>query len=74
MGQTPQSVLCIHEGGKPRPIQKRYVFYPLKFMGELTGATGMTCMFLAWDSTGASGLLEVDIDDLAELKAAKKKK
>ncbi|MBL8949984.1 MAG: serine/threonine protein kinase [Myxococcaceae bacterium] len=75
MGQIPQGVLCIHDTPKQKPINKKYVWYPLKHTGkiDLTGATGMTCMFLAWDSVGTSGLLEVDIDDLAELGQKKKK-
>ncbi len=74
MGQVPQNVLCIHETPKPKPINKKYVWYPLRHTGkiDLTGVTGMTCMFLAWDNTGTTGLLEVDIDDLAELGRKKK--
>jgi len=75
MNQVPLNVLCIHDSPKPKPINKKYVWYPLKHSGkiDLSGVTGMTCMFLAKENTGTSGLLEVDIDDLAELGQKKKK-
>ncbi len=73
MGAPVQQVLCLHESSKPKVIQKRYVWYPIKHIGNLTGVTGMTCMFLTHEMGGAQGLLEVDIDDLAEMGGKKKK-
>jgi serine/threonine protein kinase len=66
MGAAPAGLFCIHDTPKPKPIQKRYVLYPLKFTGDLTGVTSITCMFLAWENHATGGVLEVDIDDLAE--------
>ncbi|MBK7865354.1 MAG: protein kinase [Archangiaceae bacterium] len=67
MGAAPAGLLCLHDSPKPKPIQKRYVWYPLKYLGNLTGVTGMTCMFLSFEGGGTSGVLEVDIDDLADM-------
>jgi hypothetical protein len=73
MGAALSHVFCVLESTKPKPIQKKYVWYPIKHIGNLTGVTGLTCMFLSHEKGGPSGLLEVDIDDLAEMGTKKKK-
>ena len=73
-GKEPAFVLCLQKSPRPRPMQKRYTFYPLKFIGNLTGVTGLDCMFIAAEAADRSGVLEVDIDDLADLKREREEK
>ncbi len=57
-----KQVLCLHEFPRPRQIDRSYQWYDVKFVGEVSGVDGLTCMFLAWSNAGTSGVLEIDIE------------